>query len=316
MRYAAYGAPLVLTEVAVPTPGPNEVLLRVRRSSVNPVDWKIHSGKIRLFVPQTMPVIPGFDVAGEIAALGPGVTGWTVGQRAHARMAKTGASAPYATVTLDVLAPIPEGMDDDTAAGLPLAGMTALQGLRDVLAVKLENSREAPRERVLVVGASGGVGHVAVQLARAAGCHVVAVCSGKNAAWVSALGAHEIIDYQAENPYAGHAPFDVIYDAIGGAPGPWVARLTPNGRYGSATPGPGTVFRSLLNPLSARQVHPIFLKSRTADLQRLGAYFSAGQLRCEVDSRFPLSELSAAWDRSRSGRARGKIVIEVGGDSG
>jgi NADPH:quinone reductase-like Zn-dependent oxidoreductase len=310
VTYRAYGGPekLQLVDLPKPAPGPGEVLVRVLASSVNPVDWKIASGKFRLIMPAKFPRVPGFDLAGEVVEVGPGVSDFAPGARVHARISgKGGTSAELAVAGVDVTAPMPAGMDPGEAAGLPLAGMTALQGLRDRAGLPTAGARE----RVLVVGASGGVGHLAVQIARASGATVVGVCSARNAELVAGLGAHEVIDYNASDPYRGQAPFDIVLDCVGGDPAPWTPLLGPGGRYASCVPGPKVFLRAALNPLSSRKVRAVLLKSRAADLRFLDGLVEAGKLRVVVDSRFPLAELAKAWERSRSGRAVGKIIVDV-----
>lgn len=307
----AYGGPEALEIAELPTPvaGPGQLLLRVRASSVNPVDWKLGSGKTRPFVRARFPHVVGYDVAGEVLALGPGVTGYTVGQRVHARLESggAGACAEQTLAGVKVTAPMPEGMDFATAAALPLAGMTALQALRDRARLAMQGSKE----RVLVVGASGGVGHLGVQLARASGAHVVGVCSGANAELVRSLGAHEVLDYKQPDPYRGQAPFDVVLDCVAGDFGAWSHLLTPKGRYVSCLPGPGVVFRQLANPFCKRSAHAVLLSPNRADLEALDAYFAEGKLRAVLDKRFPFEQTREAWERSISGRAVGKIVIDV-----
>ena len=308
MMYRAYGGALEMVDVPRPSPGPGQVLVRVIASAVNPVDWKLASGKLRFIIPVKLPVIPGFDVAGEIAEPGPGVTGFAVGDRVHARIAtNAGSCAEFTLVGVEVLARPAATMSAEEAAALPLAGLTAIQGLRDRAGLRLEGSRD----RVLVVGASGGVGHIALQIARAAGATVVGVCSEKNAALVSSLGAHEVIDYTKADPYRGQAPFDIVMDCVGGSPFRWVKLLAKGGRYVSTLPGPGVFLRSVLNPLTGRKVRAVMLKSNATDLSVLNRLVEAGKLRVVIDSRYPLSELAAAWKRSMSGRAAGKIVINV-----
>lgn len=311
MLFRAYGGVEKLEAVDVPTPAPKpgQVLMRVLASSVNPVDWKRASGKMRLIMPVKFPCVPGFDVAGVVAEVGPGVTEFAVGERVHARIAEGGggACAELVVAGVGVTAKMPVGMSAGEAAGLPLAGMTALQGLRDRAGMPLEGARE----RVLVVGASGGVGHIAVQIARAAGATVVGVCSGRNAALVTGLGAHEIIDYTKPDAFRGQAPFDIVLDCVGGSPSPWMARLGPGGRFASTMPGPSVFARSFLNFVTSRKAHAVMLKSSAADLRALDRLVEAGKLRVVVDSRFPLADLAKAWERSMSGRAAGKIVIDV-----
>lgn len=269
MIYRSYGGPekLELIDLPRPVPGAGQVLVRVLASSVNPIDWKLQSGKMRLIMPMSLPVVPGFDIAGEIVEAGPGVTGFAPGLRVHARIGemKGRASAEFAVSGVDVTTAMPTGMDPGEAAGLPLAGMTALQGLRDRAGLPLEGARQ----RVLVVGASGGVGHLAVQIARAAGATVVGVCSGRNAALVMSLGAHEVLDYTAPDPYRGQAPFDIVLDCVAGDPSPWLPLLGPSGRYASCIPGPKAFLRSALNPFTSKKVHPVMLKSRATDLRIL-----------------------------------------------
>lgn len=308
----AYGGPekLKMQDRPRPVPGPGQLLLRVIAHSVNPVDWKVASGKLRPLRSVTFPHIPGFDVSGEVVELGPGVSDYAVGDLVHGRINHTtgGAAAEFAVITTAVAAPIPAGMDPVEAAAFPLAGMTALQGLRDRAGMPMQGATE----RVLVVGASGGVGHLAVQIAAAAGATVVGVCSTRNVDLVRGLGAHEVVDYTKPDAWANQAPFDIIYDCVGGSPGTWTPRLSPTGRFASCMPGPGVVLRSLLNPLGLKPVHAVMLKSNTADLRTLDGLFAQGKLRAVVDSRFPLDQMPAAWERSQSGRVSGKVLVEIG----
>jgi NADPH:quinone reductase-like Zn-dependent oxidoreductase len=302
-----------MTEIPRPTPGPHQVLVRVIRSSVNPVDWKVASGKMRLLIRTRLPMVPGLDFAGEVVELGAGVNSFAIGDRVHARIATdeaakgTGTCAEFATVGLSVLAKVPAGMNPDEAAGLPLAGITALQGLRDGAELPLEGARQ----RVLIVGASGGVGHIAVQIARASGATVVGVCSARNAPLVSSLGAQEVVDYTKPDPFRGQAPFDIVLDCVGGSPFRWIALLARGGRYASIMPGPGVFLRGIVNPLASRKVRAVLLKSSAADLRVLDQLVEAGKLRVVIDSRYPLAELRAAWERSMSGRTVGKIVVDL-----
>lgn len=311
ISFRRYGGPEVLESAVLddPRPGPGQVLVRVRASSVNPIDWKLASGKLRMIRPIRLPFVPGFDVAGEVAALGPGVSSFAVGDRVHARLAhQSGAASAELTVAgLDVTTKMPSGMSFADAAAIPLAGMTALQGLRDRLGIPMSGASA----RVLIVGASGGVGHFAVQIARAAGAHVVGVSSTRNLDLVRELGAHDVIDYTRPDPYAGQPPFDAILDCVGGPYGRWLPLLGPRGQFATPVPGAGTFLRAAVNPLCARKVWPVLLKTNAADLAFLDTLYEAGKLRAVIDSRFPLAALRAAWERSISGRAVGKIVIEV-----
>lgn len=310
IAYRRYGGVEVLETLdqPQPTPAPGQILVRVKNASVNPIDWKLASGALRLLAPARFPEVPGFDVAGEVVSIGPAVTTFAVGDRVHARLDdRVGAScAEYTLAGLNVTTRMPERMDFATAAGLPLAGMTALQALR-----RCGLPMQDAKARVLVVGASGGVGHLAVQIARACGAHVVGVCSARNAAQVQTLGAQEVLDYTKPDPYAGQAPFDIVLDCVGGSPAAFLPLLTAHGHFASVMPRPLVFFHSALSKLRSRKVHAILLKATAADLAILDDLFTRGALRVVIDSRFPLDDLKGAWTRSMSGRATGKILIDV-----
>lgn len=307
--YRTYGGPEVLeiAELAIPEPGPGQILVRVWATSVNPVDWKTASGKYWPILRARFPQVPGFDIAGEVVRCGPGVGDFAAGIRVHACMRGGNASAGYTLVTPAVTAVMPANMDFATAAGLPLAGMTALQSLRDKGGMPLQDASQ----RVLVIGASGGVGHLAVQIACAAGATVIGVCSGRNRALVESLGAHEVIDYGAADPYRELAPCDIILDCVGQPAATWLPRLKSGGRFVSAVPSLGLFLRGL-NPIGGKQVRMFLLQANAADLCTLDDLSSAGKLRVVVQ-RFPLEQMRAAWERSITGRAVGKIVLDVTG---
>lgn len=303
----SYGLQPHPATLADPRPGANEVLVRVRATSVNPVDWKQAAGTYRPILTASFPFVPGYDLAGEVEAIGPGVEGFTVGQRVHTRLSgkRAGANAELVCAGLDVLRPMPAGMDFARAAGLPLAGLTALQGLRDVGGLPMSGATQ----RVLIVGASGGVGHLAVQLAKAAGAHVTGVCSQRNAELVRRLGAAAVIDYTQPHAYDGVAPFDLVLDCVGGALAPFIDRLAPGGRLVCCVPGPGVFARQALNPFTSKKVLAVLMKPNAADLADLDERMARQQLDVVIDSTFPAEQLDAAWKRSMSGRAAGKIVV-------
>lgn len=303
----SYGLEPRMADRPDPTPAANEVLVRVRATSVNPIDWKQASGKYRPILTASFPFVPAYDLAGEVEALGPGVTGFAKGQRVHTRLSgkNGGANAELVRAGLDVLRPMPEGMDFAQAAGLPLAGMTALQGLRDVGGVPMTGATQ----RVLVIGASGGVGHLAVQLAKSMGANVTGVCSAKNTELVRRLGATAVVDYTKPDAYAGVAPFDLVLDCVGSSPGDFLDKLVAGGRFASCVPGPAVFGRMALNALSSKKVLPVLLSPNAADLGVLDEAFTKHQLEVVIDSTFPAAQLAEAWKRSVSGRAAGKIVV-------
>lgn len=309
--FNGYGQPPQLVERPAPVPVEGQVLVRVRATSVNPIDWKQVKGVYRPILTARFPFVPGYDLAGEVEALGPGVTGFSKGQRVHTRLSGQGggANAELVCAGLDVLCAMPDGMDFDQAAGLPLAGMTALQGLRDDCGLAMSGARE----RVLVVGASGGVGHLAVQVAKAAGAHVTGVSSARNLDLVRRLGADAVIDYTKPDAWQGVEPFDVVLDCVGGPHAGYLRRLTANGRFASCVPGPAVIARRVVNVFSKQQVAAVMLKANAADLGVLDALFEQKKLTVVIDSRFPPEQLGEAYARSESGRAAGKIIIQWGG---
>ncbi len=305
--FHGYGQAPQVVQLPAPTPRAGEVLVRVRATSVNPIDWKQVSGKYRPILTARFPFVPGYDLAGEVEALGPGVTGFSVGQRVHTRLSGTagGANAELVCAGLDVLRPMPEGMDFAQAAGLPLAGLTALQGLRDGCGLPMRGAAE----RVLIIGASGGVGHLAVQVAKATGAHVTGVCSARNAELVKGLGADAVVDYTKPAAWGGVAPFDVVLDCVGNALSESLGRMTPSGRFASCVPGPAVIARQLVNAFTAQQVTAVMMKATARDLGVLDDLVAEQKLQVVIDSQFPPERFADAFARSESGRATGKIII-------
>ena len=312
IQFSDYGPPETarVVEIAAPDPGPGQLLVRVRATSVNPIDWKMVSGRYRPLMRASFPLIPGFDLAGDVVALGPGVSGWEVGDRAFARLPGRvqGACAELVRVDLAVAAQIPDDLDYEHAAAIPLAGMTALQGLRD----QGELPMEGATQRVLVVGASGGVGHYAVQIAAAAGAEVIGVCSGRNAELVRSLGAADVIDYTIEDGVGRCGPYDLVYDCVGSL-SYWAFRphIAPGGIYATPIPmQPGTLLALLSSwAIPGPPCRGVRVVSNTSDLSFLASLAERGDLRSVIAATFPFEELAAAQAMSAGGRAAGKIIV-------
>jgi len=306
LRFHQYGGPLTVDEVPEPVCEPGQVRVRVLASSVNPIDWKLHGGGFRFIQPITRPATPGFDVVGEV--LETQADGFSCGQRIVARIGETpgGAMAEQCLVGADVAVVLPESISSEDAVALPLAGMTALQGLRDDCGMRMENEDR----RVLVVGASGGVGHYAVQLAHLAGAHVTAVCSAKREALVRSLGAQEIIDYRTQDDFRAEAPFDIVIDCAARAPWSRFREvMAPRSHMSQPTPTPIWLLHFALGRLSGRKPHFTRLVSNAKDLELLVQHLEAGRLRSVVGARFTWTELGAAWALNQAGGTEGKIML-------
>ncbi len=305
--YRKYGASDILEQVELPNPrpGPREVLVAIRASSVNPYDWKIASGKFWPVLRARLPQVPGMDFAGDIVQIGSEVTGFKLGQRVHGMHLGSGASAELAAIASNILTVMPDSMDFTTAASLPMAGMTALYALQKTAAIPMKNNNQ----RILIIGASGGVGHLAVQIAKTAGATVIGVCSQRNKDFVQSLGAHEVFDYTAVNPYARLSPCDIILDCVGQSYRTWLRHLRPQGHFVSILPNP-LLFLKSVSPFGSKKVSPCMLKATPEQLQFLDELVVAGKLKITQQS-FPLHSMRQAWELSLSNRAIGKIVLTI-----
>ncbi|MBB3207335.1 NADPH2:quinone reductase [Rhodopirellula rubra] len=304
--YDDYGDASVLHADEIPTPErlPGQILIEVHASSVNPIDYRLRSGEMKGLLPGGFPRVPGYDVAGIVADCADDAP-FRVGDRVMAFLttARGGACADYAVCAVDAAAKLPDDMSFELAAAMPLAGTTALQSLRD-------HGRMEPGDRVLVNGASGGVGMFAVQIAKAYGCHCDAVASGDNRDFCMSLGADHFYDYEKVDFTESSERWDVIFDAAGKS-GFWDARdvMNPGGRYVSTEPDvKGMLMTALTWPFSksgtVMLAHP-----RSDDLKELIRLYEAGKLKVTIDSRFAISQCADAHRRVESGVDRGKVIL-------
>jgi NADPH:quinone reductase-like Zn-dependent oxidoreductase len=300
-------------DAPLPTPGPQEVLIRVRAAAVNPVDWKIRSGLLKIFTGRSFPKILGSECAGEVAETGAGAKGFKPGDRVigFPGIRRLGAFAEYVCVREESVFPLPAAIPFEQGCTLPIAGLTALQALRTL-------GRIAEGHEVLINGASGGVGTFAVQIARIAGARVTAVCSAANAELVRELGAARVIDYQREDFTQGTQCYDLIFDAVSKRSfAACKGVLAPHGLYVATLPTPAVLLNQYLTGfLSRRKARAVMVRPNADDLAWLAGQIAAGRLRVVLDRLFPLEEARAALAYSVTGKARGKIVLAVGGDTG
>jgi NADPH:quinone reductase-like Zn-dependent oxidoreductase len=295
-------------------PGPGQVLVRVRATSVNPIDWKIRRGGLRFVLPATFPLIPGFDVAGEVVAVGPEVTGFQPGDPVFGGVdvdRHGGASAELVLAREAALAPLPASLSFEGAAALPTAGLTALQALRD-------KGELAAGERVVINGASGGVGHLAVQIARALGGRVTGVASARNLEFVRELGAERTIDYEEDDFTAEDDAWEVVFDAAGNRSYRDVepSLVGDGGIYVTTKVGPDifgwiavTTIGGLLGKKKRARI--VAMKYRAEDLFHLARLADSGRLRPVLQEVFSLEEIGKAHELSETGHVRGKIVVRV-----
>ena len=306
--YHDYGDPDVLQMADLPTPerASGEVLIEVHASSVNPIDYRLRSGEMKGLLPGGFPRIPGYDVAGIVAAIDDDVSReFKVGDRVMAflKSMRGGAMAEYAVCEPNVIAKIPDWMSFEDAAAIPLAGTTALQSLRDHGGIE-------PGQRVLINGASGGVGAFAVQIAKSYDCHVDAVASGDNREFCLGLGADHFYDYEQTEFTESEERWDLVFDASGKS-GYLDARsvLLDGGRFVSTEPDlKGMLMTVLTWPLD-KSGTVMLAKPSAEDLQTLIELYNTGKLTVAIDSRFPLSEGKAAHRRVEEGVDRGKVVV-------
>ncbi|MEU8303121.1 NADP-dependent oxidoreductase [Actinomadura sp. NPDC048955] len=309
VRQTAWGGTetMALVEVARPAPVFGEVLVRVVAAGVNPVDVYTRRGQAYNRV-LDLPFINGWDVAGEVVETGYGTPRFRPGDRVFGMPwfpRAAGGYAEYVTAPARHFARMPDGLDFTEAAALPLAGLTAWQMLVEVAAV-------APGQRVLVAGAAGGVGHLAVQIAKARGAHVTGTASAAKHAFVRGLGADEVVDYTAAEVSAAVRDVDVVIQMFGGRAGlDALECLRPGGVLvsGQAAWTPGLHERA--GELGVRAVDYL-VDPDGAGLGALAGLVAAGRLKVHVDAVFPLAQAAAAHDRIDGGRTTGKIVLAVG----
>lgn len=306
-----YGPADVLEPLVVPRPraDPDGVVVRVAAAGVNPADTYLRAGRFRFLRRLRLPFVPGSDVAGTVVEVGPGVGGVRVGDRVFAMLPAFvgGGYAEYAAVPERDLAPIPGGLDLHEAAGVPLAALTALQALRD-------RARVQPATRVLVNGASGGVGSFAVQIAAALGARVTGVCSGRNADLVRDLGADDVRDYTLESAIPDD-PVDVVFDAADtGAFRSWRPALRPGGVLVTVDIGKGNPVARLVARATGggRRLTSLLVQPSGEDLATVAAWIDDGRVRPVVERTYPLEQAADAHLASETRRTRGKLVLTVG----
>jgi NADPH:quinone reductase-like Zn-dependent oxidoreductase len=322
--YQGFGSPDILRceEIDKPIPGDDEVLIKVRAASVNPLDWKLMKGGpfiLRLLLGVGKPKIrrPGVDVAGQVEAVGRNVTQFKLGEDVFGTC--RGAFAEYATSRSvpgmkSVLVTKPVEVTFEQAASAPVAALTALQGLRD-------KGRIQQGRRVLINGAAGGVGTFAVQIAKSFGANVTGVCSTSNVGMVRSIGADQVIDYTQQDPTKSGHRYDIVLDCVGNHSfSEWRRVLNPKGiLVGVGAPADVPLSR-LLAGLIGALVRSLFVSQKIAifiarvnqqDLTTVRELMAAGKVTPVIDKRYRLSEAREAFRYMETGHARGKVIITL-----
>lgn len=325
-----YGGPEAtkLADVEAPKPGPRDVSIRVHAAGLNPVDFKIREGKLKLIRKYPLPIVTGNELSGVVEEVGAEVKRFAKGDRVFARTDKDllGAFAELACVDERFVAKMPAKLAFDVAAGVPLAGLTALQALRDELAVK-------EGDRIFISGGAGGVGTFALQLAKALGARVATTASPRGAALVKRLGAEEIVDYTKERFEEKLSSYDGAFDLVGGdtlqrcfsivKPGAKVVSIAglPEPETAKKDLGRGAGLAALFWIASfglrrrarrhGARYRYLFMHPSGRDLDDLAARIDAGTLEVVVDKVFPFEEIASAFAYLEQGRAKGKVVVEM-----
>ena len=304
IRQQVLGGPevLELVEVPKPDPGPTEVLVRVAAAGVNPVDWKVRTRGGFLGRP---PFTVGWDVAGVVDAVGVGVTRFAVGDRVFGmpRFPREAAAyAEYVTSPSRQLARIPDRLSDVEAAALPLAGLTAWQAL-------VETADVGPGQRVVILAAAGGVGHLAVQIAKARGAYVVGTARSVKHAFLRELGADETIDYTREAVEERVRDVDVVLDLVGDATRDALPALRDDGILITVS---GSAVAPLRELAAGRvRVTGILVEPDRVGMEALSDLAASGALRPHIAETFPLEQAARAHELGETGRTQGKLVLRV-----
>lgn len=304
-----FGPPAVLEEGEIEKPDvkEDELIIRVKSGSVNPVDWKQRKGNHRFLFGAKFPIVLGYDVAGKVIETGSGVDHFQKGDYVCGVLPKKsygGGMAEYVSAPEKCFARIPENEGSYQYAVLPLAGLTSLQALRDKGEIK-------KGDRILIIGAAGGVGHYAVQFARIFGAEIFAVSSESHRPFLEKLAKTHFIDYHRQDILQLNEKFDVIYDGVGKYTFLKCKHLLkPGGIYINTLPRPKMLVHKLLSLFTRRKkIRGILMKQRRKDLAQLVSWVEEGTIRLCIDREFSIHEAAEAHAYSEAGHTEGKILI-------
>lgn len=297
-----------ITDIPVPSPGPDEIMIKVRAAAINPVDWKTRNGSLRLLTGSRFPMILGRECAGEVFKTGAGVKKFTPGAEVIGipALRRHGAFAEYACVPAQSVFRKPGRVSFEQAASIPVAGLTALQALRD-------RGHITAGQRVLINGASGGVGHIAVQIAKTAKTTVTGVCSGANVDFVKSLGANRVIDYTKQDFTEDIIRYDIVFDAVAKRSFGEVKKvLAPKGIYISTLPSIGVIVNQFITGhFTGKKARLVMVRPNEADIDCMNRQIEAGVIKIIIDKTFPFDQAKEALAYSETQKAKGKIVLTL-----
>lgn len=305
-----YGGPEVfrVEDIPEPVPSEKEILVKVFAAGVNPVDWKQRNGNHKWFLKARFPIVPGYDISGVVDRVGKDTGIFKTGDEVYGRLTRRfgGAFAEYAAIQESSLALKPKNIDHLQAAGMPMAGQTALQALRDKAGLR-------QGMHVMIIGAAGGVGHFALQIARYFGAETTAVCNSRHTELLTKLKPDHHIDYRKTDYLNSSLQYDVIFDVAGVETYLSCRNILKNGGvYISSLPRPKILIHKLLAIFSkGKKVRTLLQKSSGSDLEILSNMVEEGKLQVIIDSIHPLERSSEAHRRAEEYSTEGKIIIKI-----
>lgn len=316
-----------ITEIPLPKVGPHDVFVNIMAASINPIDLKTKDGGLKMLLTYNMPLTLGSDFSGIITEVGASVTRFKVGDAVFGRVQKNriGTFAEYLAVSQQDIALKPTNLNFEEAACIPLVGLTSYQALHDIMKIK-------PDEKILIQAGSGGIGTIAIQLAKLMGAYVATTTSQKNAELVKSLGADLVIDYKTEQFEELLSNYDYVFDTQGGEilekafniikPGGKVVSISglPDGKFAKEYHLP--LWKKLIFSLATRNLTALekssqsnycflFMKPSGKQLEILKTFIEAGDISPVIDRIIPFLDIKEAFDYSKSGRAKGKIILKI-----
>ncbi len=306
--YEVYGEADVLKVLDFETtePSEGESLIKVMAAGLNPVDYKIRNGSLKFIYRAKLPRTPGGEISGIVEKTGSNQSAFKPGDKVYAMLPiSIGGYSEYVNVNEYLLSRMPEKISFNEAAVIPLAGLTALQALRD-------KGNISKGMKVLINGGSGGVGMFAIQIAKAFGAEVTAVCSGKNTSFVKSFGADHVIDYEKEDFTKLTSKFDIVLDAVAKSSfGKCQKILAKKSVFITTIPSPPVMLRQIFNPLVNKKTFGILTKPLSKDLDFLTELIAQGKLKASIEKAYSLEQAAMAHKHIETGRVKGKLVIEM-----